>query len=307
MALSIRLLGAIFLLSAISAVTAQAQSGERQTLGTARLLTNDTFGDGRDRWRTGGYGASVFRGQEWSGELPTRFGAVMEYRLRGDVIAPDNITNPDPNDRLYAGTWWLGAHSHFAWQGFEVTAGADLVITGEQSGIRGFQSALHDTFSMPSVRVENVQVDDAFRLHGTVELARSLQFAAGELRPFVELQAGAETLARAGFDLTLGQLGNNGLRARDPSTGQRIAAINGPGASGWSFLLGADFALVESSIFLPEDRGPELEETRHRLRAGVNRGFGDSNIFYGVTYHSEEFVGQDEGQVVGSLSVDLRF
>ena len=60
-------------------------------------------------------------------------------------------------------------------------------------------------------------------------------------------------------------------------------------------------------MFFPEDRGPEPEDFRHRLRAGVNYGVGDSNFFYGVTYLSEEFVGQPEGQVAGTLSIDIRF
>ena len=97
------------------------------------------------------------------------------------------------------------------------------------------------------------------------------------------------------------------MRSREPITGQRIAGIVDAEASGWSFLLGGDVAHVESSIFLPESRGYTVETARHRLRAGVNYGFGSSNMFYGVTYLSEEFVGQPEGQLVGSLSVDLRF
>jgi hypothetical protein len=98
------------------------------------------------------------------------------------------------------------------------------------------------------------------------------------------------------------------LRLRDQVSGQRVAALNGAGRiGGWSFLFGADTAYVASSVYLPDNRGPDLEEMRHRLRAGVNFGIGDSNFFYGVTYLSEEFEGQPEGQVVGTLSVDIRF
>ncbi len=83
------------------------------------------------------------------------------------------------------------------------------------------------------------------------------------------------------------------MRSRDPITGQRIAGIVDAEASGWSFLIGGDVAHVDSSIFLPESRGYMVEAT--------------SNFFYGVTYMSEEFVGQPEGQLVGSLSLNLRF
>lgn len=287
-------------------VLAQDVDG-RQSLGMARVFTNDTIADRKDRWRSGGYGISAFRGPEWSGTLPSQPFSVMEYRLRGEVMAPDNLTRPAAGDRLYAGSLWLGAHTHLAWQGLDVTAGADVVVTGEQSGVRQLQSQIHDWFSMPRMDVENFQVANGVYLHGTVEMAKAVTLSWGELRPFAELQAGVENMARAGVDLTIGSLGQAGLRARDPITGQRIAGIVETGASGWSFLLGGDVAHVDSSIFLPESRGYTVEQTRQRMRLGANYAVGTSNFFYGVTYMSEEFVGQSEGQLVGSLSLNLRF
>lgn len=301
-----RLFGAWVLFAGLSVQPAIAQEG-RQTLGMARVFTNDTIADRQDRWRSGGYGVSAFRGESWSGALPSRAFALMEYRFRGEVMAPDNLARPAARDRLYAGSLWAGAHTHLAWRGFEVTAGADLVVTGEQSGIRRLQSQIHSWFSMPRMNVERHQVDNGAYLHGTVELARSVTFGWGEIRPFLELQAGVETLARTGFDLTIGKLGRGGLRTRDPITGQRLAGISGLDDGGWSFLLGADLARVEQSIFLPSSRGYTVEPTRHRLRAGVNYGFGASNLFYGVTYMSEEFTAQPEGQLVGSLSLVIPF
>jgi hypothetical protein len=307
MAKNLLRLGGAALLSFLAIVSGAAAEDGRQTLGVVRLLTNDALADRHDRWRSGGFGASAFRGEVWTGRLPTRPFGLMEYRLRGEVMAPVSLSNPVPGDRLYAGTWWLGAHTHFDWQGFEVSAGADIAITGEQSGIRQFQGWLHDNLSMPRVSIGGHQVDDSIYLHGTLEVARSLTWQMGEIRPFVEVQAGAETMARAGIDLTFGNLGRGGLRSRDPITGQRIEGIVGDTDGGWSFLLGADVAAVDQSVFLPEDRGYEAEDVRRRLRAGINYGFGSSNIFYGVTYMSEEFVGQPTGQLVGSLSLGLRF
>jgi hypothetical protein len=301
------LLGPIFLSAVVLATSVQAQDG-REALGVVRLFTNDALADGRDRWRTGAFSVSAFRGPAWTGNLPTRPFSVMEYRFRGEAIAPDNLSNPAPGDRLYAGTLWLGAHTHFELQGFEVTAGADIAVTGEQSRIRALQAGIHDLFSMPRVGLENYQVDNGVYLHGTLEVGRSLRWDGGEFRPFVELQGGVENLARAGFDVTIGTLGQGGLRARDPITGQRIAAITDIGTEGgWSLLVGADTAWVDSSVFLPEDRGFQTEDLRHRARLGLNYGLGDSNFFYGVTWMSEEFVGQAEAQVVGSLSIDIRF
>ena len=291
----------------IAIAPAPVVAQERETIGSARLFNNDVIGDRRDRWQTGGYGVSTFRGPAWTGELPTTPGVILEYRVRADVRAPDNLNNPAAGDRLYAGTWWLGVHTHFDWHGFDVSSGVDVAITGEQSRLRALQAGIHDLFSMPSVNIgASEQVDNGIFLHGTVEIARDIEFASGYVRPFVELQGGVETMARAGVDVTLGQLGSDGLRTRDPVTGQRISGIT-DSEGGWSALLGADIAYVYASEFFPATLGPDFEDTRTRVRAGVNYGFGSSNLFYGVTYLSEEFVGQSEGQLVGSLTLDFRF
>ena len=284
----------------------------RQTLGVVRDFGNDWYGillgDRYDRWRTGHVRVSILRGETWRDALPSQPFELMEYRFRGEIIAPDNLAAPAPGDRLYAGSWWLGASTHFDWRGLEVAAGADLVMTGAQTGLMGIHSEIHQFFGGNPINLAANEVDDGFYLDANIEVGRGVPLSFGEVRPFVELRAGVETLARAGVDVTIGSLGQNGLRLRDQVTGQRLAAVNSDLAGGgWSFLFGADTAWVADSVFLPDNRGPDLEEQRHRLRAGVNYGVGDSNFFYGATYLSEEFVGQPEGQVVGTISVDLRF
>jgi len=287
--------------------TLGAQAQDRGRLGQARLFTNDVIGDGEDRWRTGAYWVSDVRGPEWGGVLPDRIGTIMEYRFRGEVIAPNNLNSPAPGDRLFAGVLSVGAHTHFDWHGYEVSFGADVVGMGEQTGIRHLQEAVHDAFSLSSSNVENFQVDNGIYLHGTLELGREFELGNSRLRPFVELQAGVETMARAGFDWTIGGYGAGGLRLRDVTTGQRISALDSPDDHGFSFLLGGDIAYVDSSRYLPSDRGYVPDDMRYRLRAGANYAFGASNIFYGMTYLSEEFVGQPNGQTVGSLTIALEF
>ena len=298
--------GLILSVLAFTTPAAMAQQG-RETLGQARLFTNDLIGDGHDRWRSGAYGVSTVRGTGWSGQLPDRMGQIMEYRFRGEVISPADIHTPDPADRLYAGVLSVGAHTHLSWQGLEVSLGADVVVMGEQTGIRHLQEIVHDTLSLPGSRVEAHQVANGVYLHGTMELGREFALSNARVRPFVELQAGVETMARAGFDLTFGDYGLGGLRLRDVTTGHRISAIDSPTDGGWSLLLGGDIAWVESSHYLPEDRGYTPEDMRYRLRAGANYAFGNSNVFYGLTYLSEEFEGQGEGQVIGSLTIALEF
>jgi hypothetical protein len=285
----------------------------RQTLGVISVFGNDwygiPFGDRYDRWRTGDFTVSVLRGNRWRDQLPSQPFELMEYRFRGEVIAPDNLTAPAPGDRLYAPSWWLGATTHFGWSGYDVAAGADLVMVGPQTGIEGIHSAIHEAFGNVPINLPPAnQVSNGIYLDAHAEVGRGIALSFGEVRPFVEVRAGVETLARAGVDVTFGTLGQDGLRLRDQVSGQRVAALNGSGSvGGWSFLVGADTAYVASSVYLPDNRGPELEELRHRVRAGVNFGVGNSNFFYGMTYLSEEFEGQPEGQVVGTLSVDIRF
>ena len=69
----------------------------------------------------------------------------------------------------------------------------------------------------------------------------------------------------------------------------------------------ADVAQVDSSVYMPEDRGPELEQNRHRLRAGVNWQGKSWGAQYGVTYLSEEFEGQPEGQFLGGVRIKYNF
>jgi hypothetical protein len=305
MAKGIRL--AAFTTFAILTGMTPALAQGRETLGIGRVFTNDWIGDGSDRWRTGSYSFSIIRGEQWQGQLSPRVGDVVEYRFRGEIVAPGNLTNPNPADRLYAGVLSAGAHLHFDWSGFDVSAGADLVMIGEQTGLDSLQSNIHDVLSLSDLNVGNFQVDDGFFLHGTLEIARDIYFAGGAIRPFVELQAGVENMARAGVDVTLGSFGEGGLRVRDVVSGQRVAGVDGLDQSGFSFLFGGDVAYVDSSELLPSDRGYEVEDVRYRLRLGANYDTGASNIFYGLTYLSEEFVGQPEGQVVGSLTLGWAF
>ena len=310
-----RLFGAAFLCLGVFAQTAAAQDGHK-TLGLTSFFANDGICDGivkfpsdgaNDRWRSAGFGVHAVRGESWSGSLPMLPFEIIEYRFRLEVMAPDNLRRPDSDDRLFAGSLWAGAHTHLAWRGFEVTAGADLVITGEQSGVRRLQANIYDWLGDSEVNVEDHQVDDGIYLHGTGELAKTMALGWGELRPFFEVQAGVENLLRVGADLTVGGLGQGGLRIREPITGQRIASISTIADGGWSFLAGADVAFVARSIFLPESRGYTVEPMRYRLRAGANYGFANRNLFYGLTYMSEEFSIQTEGQFLGTVSLMRRF
>lgn len=280
----------------------------REPLGFGRLINNDGLGDGQDRWRSGSISSSWVRGREWTGELPEGFGDIIEYRLMGENIAPANLARPAAGDRPFSGAWSLGAHSHFQRGAVEFVVGADLVITGPQTGLAQLQSSLHDLIGVTpqSPAVQAGQIPNGFHPTLVLESARVVVLGGrARLRPFVEGRWGSETMIRAGFDLTIGQVGRGELLVRDPVTGQRYRTIQQSGASN-SFVLGADIAKVAESIYLPS-ASYTLTPTRQRVRAGVHWQGERSSAFYGVTWLGEEFVGQGDGQFVGSLRLNLDF
>lgn len=287
----------------------QAAAQERVTLGWGRMFSNDAIGDGHDRWRTGSYTVSYLRGSSWDGALPTAFGDILEFRASGQTIAPANLADPAPDDRRYAGVLTFGLHTHFDWLGFETAVGADLDVTGPQTGLSNFQQRIHDWSDLPDPEpaFEN-QIPNHVYLTALAEMGKEFPMGgAGRIRPFVEAQAGLETYVRAGADLTFGGFGEGSLLIREYMTGQRYRAIKGDLITGTSFTLGADVAHVFDSALLPGDGVAELASTRARARAGIQWQGERASVFYGISYLGEEFVQQPEGQLVGSLNINLRF
>lgn len=299
-----RLRIAAAILLALSAGQAAAEG--LHLLGTGRLAVNDVYVGPYDRWQTGSLSMSLAFGQRWNGTLPDRPGELLELRMMGQVVAPDNLVTPDPRDRPYANALSFGMHTHFAWQGMEVAAGADLVATGDQTGLHTIQSALHDVIGVPGVSEATRAAGIGKGSHPTVvaEAGRDFAFGAAHLRPFVEGRYGIETLVRAGVDLTIGTAADGKLLVRDPVSGHRYRVIGGRDP-GISFVLGADYAHVTDSVFLPQPA--HTLEDRLRLRAGLHLEHRRGRIFYGVAWLSPEFAAQPQGQLVGALRLDYDF
>ena len=297
---------ALFVIGLIVACS-PAFAQDRSTLGWGRLFTNDSFGDGDDRWHTGSYGISALRGTGWDGRLPTQPGDILEFRAFGQIIAPANLTFSDPADRRYAGALSLGLHSHFMLGRAEASVGGDLVIIGPQTKLGQFQTDIHEAFDFVVPQVLGDQIGNKIAPTLSAELARSFQIGENvTVRPFVAAQAGAETLVRAGGDIVIGGAWDNSLMLRDTVTGQRYSGIDGR-ALGFSLTLGADVAHVFSSAYLPAGGTVALSDSRTRVRAGMEWQGTRSGIFYGLTYLGPEFEGQDGGQVTGSLNVNFDF
>ena len=292
---------AILLCCLICTGTAQAQT--REGIGNGRLFTNDLFGDGYDRWRTGSYVFSHVRAPQRYDGTTQAFGSLLEYRFRTEILAPSRGTR----DRPYAGVLSLGAHTHFGLGAAELSVGADVQAIGPQTGLAAFQEAYHKTFSLPRPPTGS-QLPNQFKLQGTAEARYTYRLtSATSLRPFVEGQIGTEDLARVGADLIVGQVGQKDLLLRDVATGQLYRGTQDSN-TGVSFVLGGDVAAVQGSDFLPESTGYVASDTRTRARAGVNwQPVPGISFFYGATYLSPEFEGQDSGQVLGSLKLNFNF
>ena len=290
----------------LTAFPAVAQDG-RETFGFGRVFNNDALGDGKDRWRTGSYAVSKVTGPIGTEGLPPVPGAVREYRLRSELIAPASLSNPAKGDRRYVGILSFGLHTHFSRGGWDMSLGGDLVATGPQTGMSDFQDAVHEWFDAVEPVAAKTQIGN--HLYPTVlaHAARPLQLGdTVQARPFVEAQAGAETLFRVGGDLIVGRVGQTNLKLRDVATGHLYHATQADGA-GTAFVLGADMAVVADSRYLPSSDGYELTDSRTRLRAGVHWEGEKAGLFYGLTWMGKEFKAQDEGQVSGTLRLRLRF
>jgi hypothetical protein len=287
--------------------SAQAwQQWQSRTLGTGRLFTNDIIGDGQDRWRSGSYALSVLRGDTWSGAAPAQLGELLEYRLRGEVIAPENLTTPAAGDRPYVGALSLGLHTYAQRGDLQFRGGLDVVAVGPQTGVGDFQNTLHDAFGLDESNF-TTQLGNAFYPTASGEISRTYAIGNTELRPFAEVQVGVESYARVGMDLNLGTFPTSALYARDVTTGHRYQTISEGIEPGAHFVLGTDVAHVFSSEYLPSEDGYVLEDIRARVRAGVTLSAPKVSAFYGLTWLSPEFEAQTESQVVGSMNMKFDF
>ncbi len=281
----------------------------RSRIGWGWLLSNDALGDGQDRWRTGALSLSQSFGPGRGGSLPGELGRLLELRFRAEILQPDNLVRYDPTDRRYAGIVSLGLHNHVHRGGNEITFGGDLVLIGQQTRMDDVQSALHGLVGGPdpSAAVRAAQIEDRLRPTAVFEYGRRYGLApAVTLRPFAEARVGDESLARFGADLVLGTLGQGGLQSRDAVTGHRYDIVPAE-AAGLSLIVGGDTAYVTDSVYLPSGGNPTLAARRDRLRAGLSYSRGDLSMFYGMTWLGEEYDSQPEGQLIGSLQVQLRF
>ncbi|MBL6608972.1 MAG: DUF2219 family protein [Rhodobacteraceae bacterium] len=183
------------------------------------MFTNDFFGDGRDRWRTGSLVSSRVFGRPEMTRTLRRREALNELRLFSQIIAPSDLSrNPDRSDagekaglmedidRAYVGHLSIGLHRHFQAGGLAYNFGVDASLLGPQTGLMGLQQTVHSELGQPfpSDFVRNTQVSNKFVLGSLIEVAQpSALSPSTNIRPFVEVQTGVEDLIRIGVDVGL--------------------------------------------------------------------------------------------------------
>lgn len=281
-----------------------ATAGERVYLGATYAIGNDSIGQARDRWQSSQLLGSLFFGPETNAPRVLAPGRLLEFRLTHQLITPESLDDPSPDDRPFAGAFGLEVLTHGQAGAAEVTLGAGIAVTGPQTGTFDAQRWLHERLGFPLPDTEGREVEDGVYPAFVAEVGRS--FAWGpRVRPFAEVRAGVENLARAGVDLTWGDFGTEAVVIRDPVSGQRIPVLWGPREAGWSFTAGLDAAAVAWSAFLSDDG--LTPEPRYRARGGVRWQGERWSVYYGATWLSPEFEGQREGQVVGIVQVGASF
>ncbi len=302
----------IALLGAVQTTSAAAEGfawpNLERVVGVSRLFNNDFIGDGQDRWRTGSYEISVTFGDPVLDGLPDTPFSLMQYRLRSEIIAPDDLAqvNPFP-DRPYAGVIGLGAFTHYERGAYNISYGGELVFVGPSTGLDDFQSWAHGRLGVQGPTAAATQLGD--KVYPTVqgEVSRDVALNNTLLRPFAEAQVGIESYARVGFDVIFGKNVSKNFFVREPITGHLVSNVRHSDDRSVAFVMGGDVAYVGDSKLLPESRGYEARKIRPRARAGFVYEGKSAGLFYGVTWLGKEFEGQTDSQVTGSLNLKFNF
>lgn len=280
-----------------------AAVAESPTYSYAHIISNDFIGGGQDRWHTGSYTMSATKNLYVQG----RGKKYLELRFRSEIVAPSNLSHPSIDDRPYVGILTLGLHQHARYTHLDTSFGVDFVIVGDQTRLLDLQDGFHTLFGSGDVGAVT-QIGDATYPTFLGEVAAPVPLSEFVLmRPFVEVQAGAETFARSGVDVEFGDRCMDEFKIRDVTTGQRYLAHRCDEARATTINLGFDFARVFGSNYLPSAIGPEFLPNRTRIRFGVERTGMYGSFFFGLAWLGKEFAGQPEGQVVGSLSGTFHF
>lgn len=301
-------LAAAFCLTCLASAS-QADTSPFKYAGAGWLLTNDVLGDGEDRWETSSTAISAAFLIGTDNVAASRPFQVIELRHTTRLVSPGWLGWTRNLDRPLGAAQGFGVHTHFNTGPLDWTAGADLVLLGEQSGMVDIQDSIHVAldFDRASDFVLDTQIEDQVRLAGKVEIG--LPYEVDQhlaIRPFLEFSAGVETYSRVGVDLVLGAFGRSGVLAREEVSGFRYA-VTEQEADGLSLIAGGDYTYIDSSLFFPDEFEDVMENELTRMRLGVAFNQGRHAIFLGNTWLSEQIKDAPEAQRIGSINYTYKF
>lgn len=291
------------------------------------VIWNDAIGDGKDRYKSGGvtHGWVIpdvrFTQNPWYDDRV----AAVELQLRGFVATPENTENPAAGDRPFAE--YAAAGLYLRTIGLPETVGPALTLSTEdrigfELGALGgpvpffeIQDFLHNgsVNVTPATELDgqllvNLEGRRTWRYH------QQLNDTDLEIAPFIQASAGMrENSIRVGGDVIYGSSLEGRLWNMDMATGAMIpggsAPRTGPNIMVW---LGADVGYVASDAlldggFFAEGPSVDHEPITGRVRAGIMYEMDEVALAYSLTWLSEEFEGQAHSQVIGALTLKLRF
>lgn len=332
----------IFGALAASALTTGAHAGDAmetyEWMSTTRdilaegVIWNDTLGDGKDRYKSGGFTQSLILPESFfsSSRWIKGHASALELQGRVFVATPDNTSAVTPGDRPYAQYAGVGIYLRTSSRPktladrlnliIETRAGFEIGYQGDPLPLFELQELVHTagtrmgslartpTNTLPSEWLANIEARRTWRMH--LEGGRTdLQFA-----PYVELSLGMrQNSARFGGDIILG----SSLEARtwnlEPTTG-----VLTPGGSRrrdgahWVAWIGGDLGYIASDALLDGGfggGGPKVgrKPVTARLRAGMMIEWGSVALGYSLTWLSPEFKGQPSGQLIGAVQLKFEF
>ena len=295
--------------------------------GAAILGHNDYFGDGADRWLSGGAVLSVaLPDSRFFDEPPLGAPGFVTLEAGFRSFTPEDIAAraPVPNDRPYAAYAYGSVGLAAGRQGRALGLAAiiqdhlrlEIGASGPFLGFEGAQNGIHQAMSLPKALGWDNQIGNEF--YGEIRAERMWRMfgeAGGletEAAPFVRLDLGtAENAATAGLELSVGAGLGRDLRLRETALGGTYAPVRAEGAF-WRLFVGGDVKAVATDATLDGAffrDGPSIakETVRWRLRAGGEAGLGRATLGYGLHLLGPEFEGQGGPQLIGAVSLSVNF
>lgn len=288
-------------------LAAPAKSQDRPDYrGEVGSLTNDYFGDGHDRWRSGSYQRSYYsegRRSQWADGI--------ELRARSEIVTPWTPSRQPGGDVPYSTALGAAVLLHNRVLGFDTRLGGEVLLMGDASGMERVQSTFHDTLEMGSSfdpsRHDLDRVENGVALRFGSEIGRVVTLGPTHmLRPYIDASFGADQSAGAGLDFVAGPLAGARIWTRDVVTGRLLTPqVNQIGGTSW--VAGWDVRAVEKSVHFPDHSAVTLAPIQKRARIGVQVSSGVANFFFGQAWMSPTFEEQAEPQRLGMLSVAFIF